>query len=214
MACTTPTCTISNCPKPDYATFLNDYLSYAQSAANATGIPVVTVLSQWYQEWGIPSNNPGNLINATEGYCSSGTCSNGVVLFCTLQDGVDAWIANIQNLYSGGELTDVFGLSVNVPEAYQAGFPGGKTAANVLDDDGTSQTADSVEYTGTNSITSTSTEEEIIAYRKDGSYATMEALGASPWDKGHYFLQGQSMPGQELVNIANASGWIDTYYEP
>ncbi|QQE78789.1 glucosaminidase domain-containing protein [Alicyclobacillus sp. SO9] len=86
-------------------TFINNYLSYAKTASNKTGLPVSFILGHWGLEtaWGtsagLPScNNPGNLVVSGQPTCSAcGGC--GVSSFSTLTNGVNAYISAMNNKY-------------------------------------------------------------------------------------------------------------------
>ncbi len=68
-------------------------------------------------------------------------------------------------------------------------------------------TATSVAYQGTNdSISNT-----LAYYQQQGACAVMEAMGASPWDAGHYMQSTDTEPGHKLIVIAQDSGWLDNY---
>jgi hypothetical protein len=48
--------------KPNYDKFWNNYLYYANISVPALEVSRSFLLGVWYQEWGIPYNNPGNIL--------------------------------------------------------------------------------------------------------------------------------------------------------
>ena len=208
--------TCPSAPKPDYATFMADYESYIATAASGTNLPISAIASQWFAEWGIPYNNPGN-VTASEGFCTTGTCGTGKItlpMFCTLEDGVQAYITNVNNLYQGksGSATTIYGKPSHWTFNWQWGFEGGQTSLKAEPtDNGCSQVSTSQAFYGVSDTPSGATKQQIQAYREQASEAVMEAMGASPWDGGHYWFCGQSYAGQALINIAIDSGWLYSY---
>ena len=112
------------CPpglQPSHAAFMADYESYIATAASATNPPISAIASQWFDEWGVPYNSLE--------YCSKGTCGTGkVIYFCTLDDRVNAYIANVNSLYQGGStyLQTIYKKPPHWTFNWQWGFEGGK----------------------------------------------------------------------------------------
>ncbi|PWI53047.1 hypothetical protein [Sulfoacidibacillus thermotolerans] len=197
--------------KPSYSTFWNDYSSYISQAASGTNVPQSAIASQWYDEWGIPINNPANQTSSF-GYCYGSTCGS-FPYFCSLSDGVNAYIDQVNYSYNGGSnaWTDIFGQQVNWSGAYQNGYPGGLSKTSVETDGGCYVTANSVHYYGLGDTPNPPSSGQLAYYREQGAQASMEAMGASPWDAGHYMNCGESEPGIKLINIASNSGWLSSY---
>ncbi len=199
--------------EPDYATFLSDYGSYISAASSGTGVPESAIASQWYQEWGIPINNPANQGNYSEGLGIFGQCVNGACgslpIFCTLSDGVSAYIDQVNYSYNGGSnaLPNIYNSPTNWAAAWENGFAGNLVATEIPTDNGCSQTSTSRAWPGVTDIPSGASEQEIQAYHEQAGYAVMEAMGASRWDAGHYWLCGQEYAGEQLTVIAYDSGW-------
>jgi hypothetical protein len=197
--------------EPSYTTFWNDYSSDISNAANGTNIPQSAIASQWYDEWGIPINNPANQ-GSSMGYCVSSYCGS-FPYFCSLSDGVNAYIAQVNYSYNGGSNAwkDIFGNTVNWANAYNAGFPGGLTASSTETDGGCYVTAQSQQYYGMNDVPNPPSPNQLTYYQEQGAQAAMEAMGASPWDAGHYMNCGDTEPGVKLINVAIDSGWLSSY---
>ena len=175
--------TCPSAPKPDYATFMADYESYIATAASGTNLPISAIASQWFAEWGIPYNNPGN-VTASEGFCTTGTCGTGKItlpMFCTLEDGVQAYITNVNNLYQGsGELT-IYKKHAHWTFNWQWGFEGGQIATGVPTDFNTSgksctQTSTSQAFYGIKDTPTGATLQQTKAYREQAAEAVMEAI--------------------------------------
>ncbi|SIR50387.1 hypothetical protein SAMN05880570_4026 [Paenibacillus sp. RU4T] len=191
--------------KPSASTFGTTYKSYAQTAAASIGVSTAFVLCQWFQEWGIPINNPafqasqfGHDLNASPDKCGS------FFVFATLDDGVAAYADQINYSYNGGShaWTNVFGNPVDVKNAYLNGFPGSLTATNVHTDNGYNVSVTSTHFGGKNdSGGSVST----------GTFAANEMMGSSPWDGGHYMDNTDSYPGRKLNVIFNSNSTWATY---
>ncbi|RIV26392.1 hypothetical protein D2Q93_04270 [Alicyclobacillaceae bacterium I2511] len=104
-SCSFPSSPPTSCSS-NQQTFINNYLSYAETASSQTGLPVSFILGHWGLEtaWGtsagLPNcNNPGNLVVSGEPTCT--TCGGcGVSSFSTLADGVNAYISAMNNKYS------------------------------------------------------------------------------------------------------------------
>lgn len=175
--------------KPDYDTFAKKYSEYASAAAEQIGISTAVVLTQWYQEWGIPINNPGfqgGSIGEPVGKCGT------FPVYATLDDGVEAYCKQINKRYVGGKdaFNDIFGNKTIIKAAYEDGFKGGLKAFNVQTDDNKKVNVVSERFVG-------------------GNYACNEALGASPWNAGHYMRasKGDTYPGRRLNALLNDAGW-------
>ncbi|TEB07699.1 hypothetical protein Psch_01254 [Pelotomaculum schinkii] len=188
--------------KPNYAGFVSDYLSYATTAASELGVSIAFILCQWYQEWGLPANNPA-WQGSTMGYTTCGSCGS-FPMFCSLSDGTGAYIAQMGYYNDNSSWTNVFGNPVSVYNSYNWGFNGGQTAYNVSTDDGYYVTATSQHFYGALESGGNGT---------TGTYAANEAIGASPWNYGHYmsYTSGDTYPGRRLNVILNNSGWAPTY---
>ncbi|PUA34709.1 hypothetical protein C8Z91_33050 [Paenibacillus elgii] len=187
--------------KPNYDTFWNDYLYYANIIVPVLGVSRSFILGVWYQEWGIPINNPG-FSKGTEGYTPQGYCGSFPV-FQTLEDGANAFAALFSRRYNGQSTATktIFQQTTNVSDAYYNGFPGGLKAYNVKNDDGAIvSSVISQAFAG-----STQSGGSILT----GTYAANEMFGASPWNEGHYMRNGDSYPGQRLNAVLNSSGWAD-----
>jgi hypothetical protein len=176
--------------KPSYSDFYDRYVSYADEAAYEIGVSTAVILCQWFQEWGIPINNPA-FQTSTFGQDTIGSCGSFPV-FATLYDGTIAYYSQINKRYNGGTgaFTNIFGQKVDISGAYENGFTGGLKASNVKTDDG--KTLPSV------------TSQAFSA----GEYAANEMMGSSPWDAGHYMTSSDSYPGRKLNVILNNSGWL------
>lgn len=204
-----------SCPNPypsnpGYSSFLNDYGAYISTASSGTGIPESAIASQWYAEWGIPINNPANQIS-TFSQCTDGTCGSFPV-FCSLEDGVQAYIDQVNYSYNGGSqaFSNIYGEPVNWSGAWENGFSGNHVASGIATDNGCSQISTSREWPGIADIPYGASSEEVKSYHEQAGYAVMEAMGASPWDGGHYWLCGQSYAGEQLTVIADDSGWYSS----
>ena len=207
------------CPpglQPSHATFMADYESYIATAASATNLPMSAIASQWFDEWGMPYNNPGN-VTASKGFCTSGSCG-GLPAFCTLEDGVQAYIANVNSLYQGGsgaELT-IYNKPSHWTFNWQWGFEGGQIATKITTAANTngqscSHTSTSQAFYGVNDTPSGSSRQQIQAYREQAAQAVMEAMGASRWAGGHYWSCNDTYAGETLIHIAMDSGWLYSY---
>jgi len=195
--------------KPSPSAFLSDYNSYITDAADGTNLPYTAVATQWFQEWGIPHNNPANQ-GSTMGQCTSGTYGT-FPIFCTLQDGVDAYIAQVNYSYNGGSnaFTSIYGQPVHWSYNYQWGFAGGQVATNKpTDTSGCFQTSTSQAFFGVSDIPSGASQQQIASYQRQAIEAVLEAMGASPWDYGHYWSCGDSYAGSTLVSVAIDNGWL------
>ncbi|QQE78984.1 glucosaminidase domain-containing protein [Alicyclobacillus sp. SO9] len=101
--CNFPSTPPSSCT-PTQSAFLNNYLSYAETASSKTGLPVNFILAHWGIEtgWGTAAglcsgcNNPGNLIISGQGTCPCGNVSK----FSTMTDGVNEYINVMNTRYS------------------------------------------------------------------------------------------------------------------
>lgn len=197
--------------RPDYTTFWSDYESYISTASSGAGIPMSAIASQWYAEWGIPYNNPGN-VSAAEGFCTEGTCGD-MPYFCTLEDGVQAYIDTINTYYQGGSnaVETIYKKPAHWTYNWEWGFEGGQVATSVPTDDGCSQTSTSEGFYGVNDTPAGATKEQKLAYLEQAAEAVMEAMGASPWDAGHYWSCGDTYAGETLIGIAIDSGWLYSY---
>mgnify|MGYP006976789523 CR=1 FL=1 len=187
-----------NYPKPMlHDDFWNTYYDYAALITPFIGTSKSFVLCHWFQEWGIPINNPG-FQTSTENKKTIGKCGSFPV-FETLQDGVLAYKELMVRRYCGGDTayTNIFGDKNNVTEAFYFGFPGGKTATNVQNDDGHTVNVTSEAFSG------------FLADRSilSGTYAANEMIGSSYWNAGHYMRGADSYPGRRLNLILNQSGW-------
>ena len=101
---TTSTCNFPSTPPSvcdsNQVAFINDYLSYAETASRQTGLPVSFILGHWgiETEWGAAGglcgtcNNPGNL-------GTSGCSCAPVAAYSTITDGVNAYISAMNNTY-------------------------------------------------------------------------------------------------------------------
>ncbi len=98
--CTFPSSPPSSCTS-NQTSFINNFLSHAETASSQTSLPVSYILGQWGFEtgWGTGGglcsgcNNPGNL-------AGSGTCQcGGVGTYSTLADGVTAYINAMNENY-------------------------------------------------------------------------------------------------------------------
>ena len=188
--------------KPNYAGFVSDYLSYATTAASQLGVSIAFILCQWYQEWGLPANNPAWQLWCPEKYYPPYGWCGSFPMFDTKDEGTDAYVMQMR-YYCDDSKQNVFGDTVNVWPSYNWGFRGGQTA-NCKDESGSTVPVTSQHFygaieTGGNGTT--------------GTYAANEAIGASPWSAGHYFRYsyGDTYPGRRLNVILNNSGWAPQY---
>lgn len=185
--------------KPNYNDFWNSYYSYAANVTPFIGTSKSFILVHWFQEWGIPINNPA-FQTSTEGQSTQGTCGSFPV-FNSLSDGAYAYKELMVRRYvsSSTAYSNIFGEQNNLNLAYLYGFAGGKTASNVkTDEGGTIGTVTSVKFGGR-----LETGGSVLT----GTYAANEAIGASGWDVGHYMLNSDTYPGQKLNRVLNSSGW-------
>ncbi len=183
--------------KPPYSNFANTYLTKAQTASRSLGLPIALILCHWYLEWGIPANNPA-WQSSIMGQCSQSKCSNGFPTFCSLDDGVQAYIDQMQYYNSGQGQVDVFGQAVKLSAYYNSGFTGGLHASNVMTDSGTTVNVTSQGFSGGGGLS--------------GTYAANEGLGASGWDGGHYMFNTDTYPGRQLNVLLNNAGWSNYCY--
>ncbi|NOU99844.1 hypothetical protein [Paenibacillus planticolens] len=188
--------------KPNYDNFWNNYLYYANICVPALEVSRSFLLGVWYQEWGIPYNNPGNLIG-TEGYTPAGYCGN-FPAFDTLEDGAQAFVTLFNRRYNGESTSysNIFGQLNNVKNAYNNGFTGGLTASSVKTDDGDYINVTSVAFGGKSQSGGT-----ILT----ATYAANEMFGSTAWNAGHYIRNrspyNDYYPGQRLNAVLNSSGW-------
>lgn len=190
--------------KPSYAIFASgDILSNATDAAHTLGVSIAFILCQWYQEWGIPINNPA-FQTSIFSQCTQGSCG-AFPIFCSLSDGKNAYVAQINYSYKGGAdpYTNVFGDPVDIWASYNWGFRGEQTAT-CKDDSGGYYSVTSQHFYGAIESAGSGT---------TGTYAANEAIGASPWNAGHYYRYsyGDTYPGRRLNVILNDSGWAPQY---
>ncbi|MGB9680484.1 MAG: hypothetical protein ACPL3A_11010 [Thermoanaerobacteraceae bacterium] len=201
-------------PKPNYTTFVNNYLSYAQTASRSLQLPVAAILAHWYQEWGMPIKNPTFQTWAPSGICVSGYCGgstgNAFPIFCTLNDGVQAYIKQM-NYYNDGSHIDIFGFPTKLSTFFNIGYKAGGKTATVKNDNGNTVIAQGVTHYGLNDIPEFPTPQQLTYYEHQALYSVLEALGASEWDAGYYFSGTDIQPGQSLINIVINSGWQDLY---
>jgi len=123
-------------------------------------------------------------------------------MFNTLDDGTDAYVMQMNYYCDNVSHTNVFGDKVSVYASYNWGFRGGQTASNVPTDDGYNVNVTSQHFYGALESNGNGTL---------GTYAANEAIGASPWDGGHYMLHTDTYPGRQLNLILNDSGWAPQY---
>jgi len=185
-----------------YADFANQYLSYATTAAQRLQLPIAFVLCQWWKEWGIPANNPAWQKWCPEKYDPPYGWCGSFPMFYTLDDGTDAYVLQMEYYCDDVSHPNVFGQTVNVRASYNWGFGGGYVANNVYTDDGYYVTVTSQHFYGALESSGNGT---------SGTYAANEAIGASPWDGGHYMLHTDTYPGRQLNLILNDSGWAPQY---
>ncbi|UFJ62242.1 hypothetical protein [Brevibacillus sedimenti] len=178
--------------KPNYSDFYDRYASYAEEAANQIGIPTEVVLCQWFQEWGIPINNPAFQTSTMGRTTEKNKSCGSFPIFASLTEGTIAYYEQIKKRYNGGKdaYDNIFGEKTNLRGAYENGFKGGLKASNVKTDDGKTL----------KSVTSQNF--------SPGAYAVNEMLGSSKWNAGHYMLSTDSYPGRRLNIILNNSGWL------
>lgn len=188
--------------KPNYDNFWNDYLYYANISVPALEVSRSFVLGIWYQEWGIPYNNPGNVLNEP-GYNPVGKCGN-FPAYETLEDGTGAFVQLFNRRYNGASTaySNIFGQRNDVKGAYNKGFPAGLRATSVKTDDGDYINVTSVAFAGIENPGGT-----ILT----ATYAANEMFGASNWNEGHYIRNrspyNDYYPGQRLNAVLNSSGW-------
>jgi hypothetical protein len=193
-----PSCTGT---KPSYSGFVNSYLSYAKTASQSLGLPIAFVLCHWYQEWGIPANNPA-WQTSLEGYTPVGYCGD-FPMFQTLDDGVQAYIDQMQNYNSGNGQVDVFGQAVKLSTYFNDGFTGGLYASNVQTDTSC----------GSGCWVHVNVTSQVFGGGSlSGTYAANEGLGASAWNSGHYMLDTDAYTGHQLNVILNDAGWSNYCY--
>lgn len=193
----TPTCSTGT--KPNYTNFASSYKSYAINAAKQLRLPVAFVLCHWYQEWGIPANNPA-WQTWKAGLTPYGWCGD-FPMFKTLDDGVTAYVKQMNFYNDNASHKNVFGDAVSISNSYNWGFRGGQKAT-IPTDDGSKVAVTSEPFNGA---------AQSGGSGKTGTYAANEAIGASPWDYGHYMLKSDTYPGRRLNVILNNSGWASDY---
>jgi hypothetical protein len=183
--------------KPSQTAFATSYGTNASTAATSIGVSVAFVLCQWFQEWGIPINNPAfqtstfsHPTNPSPSACGS------FPIFATLADGVGAYTDQIKYSYCGGvnAHANIFGDPTNVSDAYLNGFPASKTHSAVPCDGGGTANVTSVHFAGQGTVGGNKT---------TGTYAANEMIGASPWDAGHYMSSSDTYTGYKLNVILN-----------
>ncbi|QRF24935.1 hypothetical protein FY534_14270 (plasmid) [Alicyclobacillus sp. TC] len=136
-SCSFPSSPPTSCSS-NQQTFINNYLSYAETASSQTGLPVSFILGHWGLEtaWGtsagLPScNNPGNLVVSGQPTCTTcGGCR--VSSFSTLADGVNAYISAMNNNHAFVKWAyDNYGLEESCKAIGGGCEPGSGYTANI-----------------------------------------------------------------------------------